>query len=183
MTRSLKAVILTFAAAGLWGCQSPTDPDATLDVIESSATPDPTAAAGPTGRTYVIQRTDRPDEVREYDWKATFTVRARLTEDANDKSITLTLPVRLSSATAKVQQASGGIVTPPTGSEVERYEYVIANATSNQLAAVNSSTELTFDVWYDLPNLRRESLITVTLLFSDDDGRTFTETVEVRVAA
>ena len=183
MTRAARAVLLLMATLGGGACQSPTDPDATLDVIEATAAPDPAAAVGPTGRTYVIQRTDRPDEVREYDWKATFTVRVRLTEDAKDKDVTLTLPVRLSSATAKVQQASGGIVTPPTGSEVERYEYVIANATSNQLPAVNSTTELTFDVWYDLPNLRRESLITVSLIFTDEDGRTFTETVEVRVAA
>lgn len=178
----IKAMSLVLAASGLLACQSPTDPDTTLDVIEASAAPDPTTGAGPTGKTYTVQRTDGTTEVREYNWKATFTVRVRLTEDANDTSITLELPVKLSSASVRVQQASGGILTPPTGSETEKYEYVIVNASANQFAAVNSTVDLTFDVWYDLPNLRRESLITVSLLFADKGGRQFSEAVEVRVA-
>jgi hypothetical protein len=178
-----RLMTLVFAACGLLACQSPTDPDETLDVIEASGTPDPTSAAGPTGKTYTVTRSDDTTETREYDWKATFTVRVRLTEDANDSSITLELPVKLSSASIKVQQAAGGIVTPPTGSETERYEYVIVNASSNQLPAVNSTVDLTFDVWYDLPNQRRESLISVSLVFADKSGRQFSETVEVRVAS
>jgi hypothetical protein len=41
---------------------------------------------------------------------------------------------------------------------------------------------MTFDVWYDLPSLRRESLITVSLAFRDSSGKVFTKNVEVRVA-
>jgi hypothetical protein len=41
---------------------------------------------------------------------------------------------------------------------------------------------MTFQVWYDLPNLRREALVTVSLAFQDEDGSVFSETVEVLVA-
>jgi hypothetical protein len=179
----IQVLTLLLALGGLPACQSPTDPDETLDVIEASGAPDPTSATGATGKTYTVTKSDDTTEVREYDWKATFTVRVRLTEDANDSSITLELPVKLSSASIRVQQAAGGIVTPPTGSETERFEYVIVNASSNQLPAVNSTVDLTFDVWYDLPNQRRESLISVALVFADKSGRQFSETVEVRVAS
>jgi hypothetical protein len=49
-------------------------------------------------------------------------------------------------------------------------------------AASSSSNTITFDVWYDLPNLRKEALMTVTVAIKDADGRTFTKVKEVRVA-
>ena len=44
-----------------------------------------------------------------------------VTLNTPDKNVTVTFPVKISSATIKVQQASGGIITPPTGSDVEHY--------------------------------------------------------------
>jgi hypothetical protein len=61
-------------------------------------------------------------------------------------------------------------------------DYVVSNTTSNRFGAVNGTNTLTFDVWYDLPSLRREALITVQLTFQDTDGLTFSKSIEVRVA-
>jgi hypothetical protein len=181
MSLSPARYLLLLAAGALAGCQSPTDPDDVPDFIEVTVSPEPAVAAGPTGRSYVVQRTDRPDEVREYDWSTTFTVTVRLTGDAADDAVGLDFPVRITSATVKVQQASGGIITPPTGSETERFESV-SQASSNRFSGADTSVSMTFQVWYDLPNLRREALVTVSLAFQDEDGSVFSETVEVLVA-
>jgi hypothetical protein len=37
-------------------------------------------------------------------------------------------------------------------------------------------------MWYDLPSLRKEAVITVTFSFEDDDGKTFQKTADFRVA-
>jgi hypothetical protein len=181
MPRAATRPLLLFAACALAGCQSPTDPDQTPDFIEVTVSPDPAQAGGPTGRTYVVQRTDRPDETREYDWRTTFAVTVHLNDEASDKSLDLDFPVRITAATVKVQQASGGIVTPPTGGESERFEYV-SQASSNRLPGANTSVSINFEVWYDLPSLRREALVTVSLALQDDGGSTFSKTVEVLVA-
>jgi len=46
-------------------------------------------------------------------------------DQANDSDIDVDVPVRVSSATVTAKQASGGIVTPPTGSETEHSEFVV----------------------------------------------------------
>jgi hypothetical protein len=180
MNRSAACLAATLAVA-LTACQSPTDPGETIDVIQATISPSPTSATASSGRTYTVQRNNQADEVREYDWKTNFTVTVTLTEDANDENVNLELPVELTSATVTVQQASGGIITPPTGSETEHYDFVIVQASSNQFSSVPSNLNLDFDVWYDLPNLGREALVTVTLGFADANGRGFSESVQVRV--
>jgi hypothetical protein len=90
-------------------------------------------------------------------------------------------PVTLTSATLKVQQASGGIVSPPTGGEIEHYDSVTSQVTGNEFPGANSQLSMYFDVWYDLPNLRKEALITVTLTFADENSKSFTKNVQVRV--
>ena len=182
MSRTIHSLPLLLVALALGSCQSPSDPNETVDLIEASVSPDPATSVGPTGRFYTIEKTDEPDEVREYDWHATFTVTVRLTEDANKEDVGLDLPLDINSATVAVQQASGGIVTPPTGTEKERYDFVISNSSSNRLTAVGSTVSMTFDVWYDLPNLRREALVNVSLGFADDGTYRFTEVVPVKVA-
>jgi hypothetical protein len=180
MNRSAALLVATLAVA-LTACQSPTDPNETIDVIEATATPSPATANASSGRTYTVQRNNEPDEVREFHWKSSFAISVTLTQDANDDSVNLELPVKLTSATVKVQQASGGIITPPTGSETEHYDFVIAQSSSNQFSTVPGNLNLSFDVWYDLPNSGREALVTVTLVFTDNNGRTFSEIVEVRI--
>lgn len=190
MNRALcSGLLLSITMAGapfIAACQSPTDPDDTPsvdDFLETSASPNPAIAGESTdGRTYrVVRGNNQPDEILRYDWKTSFSVTARLNDKADDEDY-LTFPVNLTSATVTVKQASGGIVTPPTGGEVEHSEFVVTRSTSNLFAAINTSNTFDFDVWYDLPSLRKEALITVTLTFTDDDGVTFTKTVDVPVA-
>jgi hypothetical protein len=173
------------AALLMAGCQSATNPDETLDVddfVDVVVNPNPVSAAESRGRTYrVVRGNNQPDEILEFDWKATFTLNVTLNQNASDKDLDITFPVDLTAATAKVQQASGGI-SPPTGGDVEHYDSVIVQASSNRFAGANTGTTMTFDVWYDLPSLRREALITVSLAFKDDDGSTFTKNVDVRIA-
>jgi hypothetical protein len=183
MLRTVRGAAVLLGTVGLLACQSPTDPDEVTDFIDVTVSPDPAGAVGPTGRTYKVEGDgDDPDEIREYDWKATFTLTVTLTEDAQAENVELDFPVDITAATVRVQQASGGIITPPTGGETERYDFVIAQATSNRFVGINNPIDMTFEVWYDLPSLRKEALVNVTLSFEDDSGATFTEVVPVRVA-
>jgi hypothetical protein len=186
MLRSLKGVGLLAAMSLLSGCQSPTDPDDVIgvdDFVEASASPDPATADSSSGRTYrVVRGNNQPDDILEYDWKTTFTVTVRINDKAADEDLSLEFPLDITSATVKAQQASGGIVTPPTGGETEHTDFTIANTSGSQFGAINTSNTITFDVWYDLPNLRKEALMTVTIAMKDADGRTFTKIKDVRVA-
>jgi hypothetical protein len=168
------------------GCQSPTDPDDTPsvdDFLVASVSPSPTTGNQSTdGRTYrVVRGNNQPDDILPYDWKTSFSVSVTLNEKADDDDY-LAFPVDLTSATVTVKQASGGIVTTPTGGDTEHSDYVVSNATSNRFNAINTTNTLTFDVWYDLPSLRREALITVQLTFKDTDGLTFSKSIDVLVA-
>jgi hypothetical protein len=181
MSLKTKRAAAMLAAIAMCACQSPTDPDEAIDIIEVTVSPSPAAAAGPTGRTYTVSRTDGSVETREYDWKATFTIDVLLTEDAGKEEVGMDFPLEVTSATVQVQQASSGIITPPTGSETERYEFVIAQTTSNRFSAASTRIQMTFDVWYDLPNNGREARINVTLGFRDDGSLAFSEVVPVTV--
>ena len=179
--RRTRRLLLVLACASLASCQSPSDPNETVDLLDVTVTPDPSTANGPSGRFYTIEHDEEPDEVREYDWHTTFTITVQLTQDAANENVGLDLPLDVTSATVVVQQASGGIVTPPTGGQTEKYEFVIAQSSSNRFTAIGGTVTMTFDVWYDLPNLRKEALVNVTLGFRDDDTFSFTEVVPVKV--
>ena len=190
MRRGLRATLLPLLTTVLiWngGCQSPTDPDDTPEVddfLVANVSPGTTvnATESSDGRTYrVVRGNNQPDEILPFDWKTTFSVSITLNDKADDDDY-LAFPVDVSSATVSVKQASGGIVTTPTGGDTEHSDYVVSNTSSNRFGAVNSTNTLTIDVWYDLPSLRREALITVQLTFQDTDGLTFSKSVEVRVA-
>jgi hypothetical protein len=182
---SVSLVGVFCAALTMAGCQSPTSAEDPLDVddfVVATVSPARAVASPASGRTYrVVRGNNQPDDVLEYDWVTSFTITVVLNSNATSKDIDLSFPVDLTSVSGKVQQASGGIVTPPTGGEVEHYESVIAQSTGNRFDAVNSSVTLTFQVWYDLPSLRREALISETLAFKDKDGTTFSKTVDVQV--
>ena len=183
MRRAVRAVTLLAGTLCLVACQSPTEPDEATDFIDVVVSPDPATAGGPTGRTYKVEGDgDDPDEIREYDWRTSFTVTVTLNQNATADNVSLDFPVDITAATVRVQQASGGIVTPPTGGEVEHYDFVIASATSNRFTGVNSPISMTYEVWYDLPSLRKEALVSVSLSLRSEDGATFTEVVSVKVA-
>jgi hypothetical protein len=186
MLRVLRVGAAMLAAAVIVAaCQSPTDPDDTIgvdDFVESTVSPDPiNAIDSPDGKTYRVPRNNEPDEIRLYDWKATFAVTVRLNNEANNSDLDLAWPVKINSIQVGVKQASGGIVTPPTGGETEKFENVVVTATSNTFSGANTSNGFTLDVWYDLPSLRKEALITVSVGLADDDGRTFTKVIETKV--
>jgi len=180
MLASRKGVPVLLVASLTWACQSPTSTTPTTDFIVATANPSPTTATGPTGRSYTFVSTNnQPSEQREYDWKTAFGIAVTL--NSPDKNVSVTFPVKITSATIKVQQASGGIVTPPTGSDTEHYEFEFTTS-SNTFGAAGSTVNMNFNVWYDLPNLKREALVTVSLVFTDNVGATFSKLVQVSVA-
>jgi hypothetical protein len=184
-SKSFVLFLSVLAALGGSACQSPSDTDSTLkvdDFVDAAATPDPTTAVASTGKTYrVVRGNNQPDDILEYDWRASFSVSITINSNASDEDVDLSFPVTLSSASVKIQQASGGIVTPPTGSDTEHYESVITSSTSNKFAGVNTTITMTFDVWYDLPNLQKEALASVIISCTDDDGVSFSKTVTVKI--
>ena len=180
MLASRKGVPVLLVASLTWACQSPTTTTPTTDFIVATANPSPTTATGPTGRFYTFVSTNnQPSEQREYDWKTSFGIAVTL--NSPEKNVSVTFPVKITSATIKVQQASGGIITPPTGSDTEHYEFEFTTS-SNTFGAAGSTVNMNFNVWYDLPNLKREALVTVSLVFTDNVGATFSKSVEVSVA-
>ncbi len=73
-------------------------------------------------------------------------------------------------------------LTPPTGTDKEYFDFVTLNASGNQFASIGSPVSLTFETWYDLPSLRKEAVISVSLAFVDDDGTIFQKVQEINVA-
>ncbi len=184
MTRSFAAVMMCVCL--LPACQSPTEPDEALnvdDILDLSVAPNPAVAAPATdGRTYrVVRGNNQPDEILPFDWITNFTVTATLNDKANDDDADLEFPIDITSISVGVKQASGGIVTPPTGGETEHFFYV-TEASANRYPSASSAVSVTLDVWSDLPSLRKEALVTVTMNFQDADGKAFSKAYDVRVA-
>jgi len=183
------AIVLVGAIAGLSAaaCQNPNEPSDTIDyseALEITVDPDPIVADGATGgKLYrVVRGNNQPDEMLPYDWHAVFSSTLLLNSNANSDDLDLDFPVRITGATLAVKQATGGIITPPSGSETEKFEYVPLAASGNQFAAINSPISLTFEVWYDLPSLRKECVMTLTYGFVDNDGTSFQRIVDFKVA-
>lgn len=177
---------LVGTALSLGACQSATTTDTTLqvdDFVDASAAPSPTNAVESTdGRTYrIVRGNNQPDEILPFDWKTSFSVTVSINKNATDKDVDLAFPVEVTATSVKVEQAAGGIVTTPTGGDTEHYDSVLSGASGNKIAAVGGAITMTFDVWYDLPSLRREAVITVTVNFKDDDGTTFSKQIKVNV--
>ena len=187
MLRRNQRVWAILAALSITGCQSPTEADEAIaydEIVDVSATPDPVVADADTGgRTYrVVRGNNQPDDILAYDWHAIFSTTLVFNSKAADKDVEVPFPVRITSTTVAIRQATGGIVTPPTGGEAEHYEFITLSASGNQAVGVGSPVSIAFEVWYDLPNLRKEAVITVTFAFQDDDGATFQKTEDFKVA-
>jgi hypothetical protein len=179
------AVLLAVLAAV--GCQNPTDPSDTVrydEAVDITASPDPINADNQTaGRTYrIVRGNNQPDEIMAYDWHTVFAANMQLNANADDDDLDIEYPVRVVATTLTIKQATGGIVTPPTGSESEKFEFVTLSASGNQFAGINAPITLTFEAWYDLPSLRKEAIVQVAASFVDNDGTTFQKTVDIKVA-
>ena len=186
MTRAVPICVLAIALSAS-GCQSPTDPDDVVDydeVVDASATPEPIVADTATGgRTYrVVRGNNQPDEILPYDWHAVFSTTLTFNNDASDSDVDIDFPVKITATTVAVKQASGGIITPPTGTDTEKSEFVIVSASSNQISGIGSPNTMTFEIWYDLPSLRREAVVIVTFSFTDNDGTVFQKERQITVA-
>jgi hypothetical protein len=186
MRRIATILWLSAAALVLVSCQSPTaasDVVSVDDYVITSFSPDPATSEPSTGKTYrVVRGNNQPDEILEYDWKTSFTLNVLLNGRTDDTDVGFAFPIDITSATIKVQQASGGIVTPPTGAEAEHYENAVTQASGSRFGQSNDSVTMNLDVWYDLPNLRKEALVSIALAFKDKDGATFAKTASVSVA-
>jgi hypothetical protein len=179
------AVLLPALAAV--GCQKPTDPSDTIrfdEAVDITASPDPITADDQTGgRTYrIVRGNNQPDDILAYDWHTAFSAHISLNANAADDDLDIDYPVRVVATTLTIRQATGGIVTPPTGSDSEKFEFVTLSASGNQFAGVNAPITLSFEAWYDLPSLRKEAIVQVAASFVDDDGSTFQKTVDIKVA-
>lgn len=187
MIRAIARIGLLAGSLSAIGCQSPTNPDEVIEydeVVDVTGSPDPIVADASTGgRIYrVVRGNNQPDDILPYDWHAIFSTTVVFNNNATDEDVDLDFPVRITATTLTVKQASAGIVTPPAGSDKEYFDFITLSATGNQFSGTNSPIALTFEVWYDLPSLRKEAVITVALSFLDNDGASFQKTVDLRVA-
>jgi len=185
MFRVFVASVLAAGVLVLSGCQQPTSSSGSYSVDEYvDASVPGTLNADPStdGRTYRVARSNEADLIVPYQYKTGFTATVSMNGNSGDDKYDIEFPVTLSQASLKVNQASGGILTPPTGSDVEHSEYVISQATGNKFSAAGSNLSMRFDVWYSLPSQQKESLITVAFTMTDTDGKVFTRTATINVA-
>ena len=185
--RSARAVFAVMMVMASPACQNPSSPDDTVnynEALDISVAPDPIVADGSTGgKTYrVVRGNNQPDELLPYDWHAVFSSTLVLNDKANDEDLDLDFPVRVTGATLAVKQATGGIITPPSGTDKEAFEYVPLGATGNQFSSIANPITLSFEMWYDLPSLRRECVVTLTYSLVDNDGTGFSRSVDFKVA-
>jgi hypothetical protein len=155
-------------------CQVPTDPDDVDDIeIELTASPTEATASPSTGVTYLKEKgTDsKPDVYDVYDWVTSFSVNI-----VNQESLGATI----TAVNVTARQASGGIIVPPSGGDVEFSRFSV-QASGNRVEANGGTSSVGVKVWYDLPLGLPEALITVAVSFKDDDDVTFTKTIDVRV--
>jgi hypothetical protein len=183
------ATTMWLLAAALWmtGCQKPTDPSSTDTFdksVDAMVTPNPILAGPSTdGRTYrVVRGNNQPDEILTFDWHTVFSTTVTFNSTATSDDVDVSFPVKLTAASLAVKQASAGIVTPPTGGETEKYDFVVLNSSSNQVSSVGGSITTTYEVWYDLPSLRKEAVIELTYSFQDKDGKTYQKIADFTVA-
>jgi hypothetical protein len=174
MKRAVQILLPLAAVAWLGGCSSPTESDPDFDVT-LTVTPDPATASGPTGAMYKVTNADDSVSYYEYDWRTIFAV--TIQENSG-------MALDITQLNATVQQATGGIVIQPSGGDSVYYKFT-SSASVNHINAMGTGN-VQFDVFYDLPNLKREALVTVSFTFkytdSDDNEYTYSKTLDVKVA-
>lgn len=189
--RPVARVACLIGMLAMVGCESPTSPDDDDDdsndtIVDLVTHPDPIIAEAATGRTYrVVRGNNQPDDILAYDWRAVFTLDITVNSNALDDDFDIVFPVTLKSTSVGVRQATGGIATPPVSGDAEHSEYAILATTGNTISAANGTISVTFEVYYDLPNLRKEALIDLTLSFTDSDSdgaKSFSRMASLQVA-
>jgi hypothetical protein len=177
--------MLTANVLALSGCQQPTASSETTNVddfVDASA-PDTIDAETPAdGRSYRVARSNESDLIVAYQYKVSFTATVTMNSNSSQSKYDIEFPVTMSQASIKVNQASGGIIVPPSGSDTEHSEYVISQATGNKFGAPSTSVSMRFDVWYSLPSQLKEAVITASFNIYDNNGKSFTKTATIKVA-
>jgi hypothetical protein len=188
MVRPKCGVLVLLSMMTFAGCQSPTEPDDVIvvdDFVEASQSPDPAEAGPGDGRTFEKPQAELPSLILPYDWKVRFGVTLFVNSTAADDDLNLKFPIDITSVNIAVQQCSSGIVIPPSGDAIYAAHDVVGS-TGASFGGVNTSNTLTLDVWYDLPNGRKEACIDVTvgLKWKNDDNLEITgsKVKRVRVA-
>jgi hypothetical protein len=186
---SVAAVLLAgVAAVSLSGCQKTDDTTTTLkvdDFVSAAITPNPASADGPTSVTYrVVIGNNQPDEIRTYQYHVPFGIGLVINNNATNKSVNLSFPVTVTSASAVVHQAAGGIIVPPSSTDAEYSKCNLAGSSGSTIGAVNGTINMNWECWYTLPSQKKEAVAVVTINFMDDTStpKTFTKTVNVTVA-
>jgi hypothetical protein len=189
MIRCARAILLLAGLVSASACQSPTSASSTFNVdnfVDATATPNPAPAVADTdGKTYrVVVGNNQPDEILPYQYIATYTVVLTINQNATNSSNDVKFPVTITTATAKVQQANNGIVTPPTGGETEHYDSVLLSSSTNSISQVGGGAQMVFQMWYALPSKGKEALITESVSMQDNSSspKTFTKTVQIKVS-
>lgn len=187
--RVARLLLTGLTALAVSACQKTDSTSTTLkvdDFVISSYSPNPAAADGPgTGVNYrVVIGNNQPDEIREYQYHVPFGLTVTINNNATSSSVALTFPATISSASAVVHQASGGIIVPPSSTDAEYSKCNIANSSGSTIGGVNGSINMNWECWYTLPSGHKEAVVVVTLNFTDDSStpKTFTKTVNVNVA-
>lgn len=172
MSRRIATAILLAAVPWLCACDETTDPTDASEALTFTVSPNPAVAEQSTdGKTYtIVGDSTHPDKTVTYPWKTRFTVTMEETGGVG-RDIT--------SMQVKVQQASGGIVIIPSGSDIEHSEFK-PSASGNRIEAKGRAS-VAYEVWYDLPNKGQEALITMIYTFTDDNDASFSEQTTVQV--
>lgn len=158
MPRIVPTLVVLYTAVTALGCKSPTEATSTSAAVNLSASP---ATAEPASSVFYILQGDanNADQRLEYPFMTSFTV--NMTETGGEALDIISISV-------KVQQATGGIITPPTNGQVEHYQFV--SSASGKTVPAKGSADVGFQVWYALPNLRRECVATIAVNFVDRKG-------------
>jgi hypothetical protein len=108
MKRAVLTLLPLLAAALLGGCSSPTSSDSVDFDITLTASADPTTASPSTGVQYKVTNADDTVSYYDYDYRTSFSVNIK--DNAG-------MALEITSMNLTVQQATGGIVIPPSGGD------------------------------------------------------------------
>jgi hypothetical protein len=174
MNKAARILLPLAALAGLGGCSSPTSSSPDFDVT-LTANPDPATASASSGVQYKVTNPDDTYSYYDYKWRAHFTV--TIQENAG-------MALDITQLNAQVQQATGGIVIPPSGGDQVYFKFS-SSAAVNHINA-KGAADVGYDVWYTLPNGGGEALVTVSFNFlytdSNDNQYTYSKTLDVKIA-
>jgi ABC-type glycerol-3-phosphate transport system substrate-binding protein len=174
MRRAVTMILSLLVAAGASACSSPTSSSPDFDVT-LTANPDPASATASSGVQYKVTNPDSTVSYFNYQWSSYFTV--TIQENAG-------LALDITQLNATVQQATGGIVIPPSGGDQVYFKFT-STAAVNHINA-KGSAPVTFQVWYTLPNGSREALVTTAFNFTYTDSSNnvtpYSKTFDVKIA-